>query len=221
MICFHFRIFVVLETTRRQAGGAKAPLWFAFILLSLSYWKQRRVGRHEPCTGCDLLSFYYLCRTGNNGAFAWVLSRNVVICFHFTIFVVLETTLPWNLVKVHPLWFAFILLSLSYWKQPFKNKRLWLFSCDLLSFYYLCRTGNNEAPRARRPPRVVICFHFTIFVVLETTVVRATSTDLPLWFAFILLSLSYWKQPQRKEKKTMSVVICFHPDFDSLRIQWL
>ena len=42
--------------------------------------------------------------------------------------------------------------------------------CDLLSFYYLCRTGNNYIEFHRRPPPVVICFHFTIFVVLETTI---------------------------------------------------
>ena len=67
----------------------------------------------------------------------------VVICFHFTIFVVLETT---------------------------KQKQMAISSsCDLLSFYYLCRTGNNKPERIKRASRVVICFHFTIFVVLETT----------------------------------------------------
>ena len=42
--------------------------------------------------------------------------------------------------------------------------------CDLLSFYYLCRTRNNFATRSKDVLAVVICFHFTIFVVLETTV---------------------------------------------------
>ena len=45
--------------------------------------------------------------------------------------------------------------------------------CDLLSFYYLCRTGNNPGGRRRTRWRVVICFHFTIFVVLETTAWKA------------------------------------------------
>ena len=74
----------------------------------------------------------------------------VVICFHFTIFVVLETTM--------------FLLS------PPEA------SCDLLSFYYLCRTGNNKALLQLIPLRVVICFHFTIFVVLETTTLAAAGT---------------------------------------------
>ena len=43
--------------------------------------------------------------------------------------------------------------------------------CDLLSFYYLCRTRNNQSAFANKPSNVVICFHFTIFVVLGTTTV--------------------------------------------------
>ena len=67
VICFHFTIFVVLETTASRGV--------------------------EVAERCDLLSFYYLCRTGNNCTSAKIIPINVVICFHFTIFVVLETTL--------------------------------------------------------------------------------------------------------------------------------
>ena len=42
-------------------------------------------------------------------------------------------------------------------------------SCDLLSFYYLCRTRNNKNYLIFPNLSVVICFHFTIFVVLGTT----------------------------------------------------
>ena len=38
-------------------------------------------------------------------------------------------------------------------------------------FYYLCRTGNNLISPGTYTGEVVICFHFTIFVVLETTVI--------------------------------------------------
>ena len=169
VICFHFTIFVVLETTRGCDFARFFLLWFAFILLSLSYWKQPlMLLRSCDCvvicfhftifvvlettlstcmvwlSCCDLLSFYYLCRTGNNHPCGGRTHRYVVICFHFTIFVVLETTRRQNFTIIRKLWFAFILLSLSYWKQligyfcaPFPG-------CDLLSFYYLCRTGNNK-----------------------------------------------------------------------------
>ena len=194
MICFHFTIFVVLETTLSNFTTWQLSLWFAFILLSLSYWKQRCRHHFRAKASCDLLSFYYLCRTGNNEELPALLLQGVVICFHFTIFVVLETTpskgtgtpsscdllsfyylcRTGNNGNTPPpvegmLWFAFILLSLSYWKQPPRATPQAATSCDLLSFYYLCRTGNN------------FCL--------------ADICRVLLWFAFILLSLSYWKQP--------------------------
>ena len=168
VICFHFTIFVVLETTRDSERTLPILLWFAFILLSLSYWKQRK--QPKPCATrrCDLLSFYYLCRTGNNEIKSDAEEAS--------------------------LWFAFILLSLSYWKQHFDWNPMQRKGCDLLSFYYLCRTGNNRTGIYSFKLCVVICFHFTIFVVLETTRRAERSGVASLWFAFILLSLSYWKQ---------------------------
>ena len=287
MICFHFTIFVVLETTvaacahpwlqlwfafillslsywKQLCSPTLSPavscdllsfyylcrtgnnliikltecklLWFAFILLSLSYWKQRSPPPAIQGTGCDLLSFYYLCRTGNNVSRLYPARILVVICFHFTIFVVLETTAcftpygyEWVVICFHftifvvlettiflwrllscLLWFAFILLSLSYWKQPWFCSCFTVNSCDLLSFYYLCRTGNNQRKEQYRLTGVVICFHFTIFVVLETTPNSTSYEDITLWFAFILLSLSYWKQQFPFFSIVQLVVICFH-----------
>ena len=194
VICFHFTIFVVLETTWCQNDYWEFALWFAFILLSLSYWKQQNYGYYEKdyvvicfhftifvvlettklnvrdwTARCDLLSFYYLCRTGNNGASSFGSCHTVVICFHFTIFVVLETTAGIIGGADIRLWFAFILLSLSYWKQLVNIYLQYSSRCDLLSFYYLCRTGNNTILIINSNIFVVICFHFTIFVVLETT----------------------------------------------------
>ena len=161
-------------------------LWFAFILLSLSYWKQLKIETAQSCVRCDLLSFYYLCRTGNNPSAPHVRADEM------------------------ELWFAFILLSLSYWKQ-LKNLELTVKNgCDLLSFYYLCRTGNNLMPINCSNNGVVICFHFTIFVVLETTSFNVGRSCRMLWFAFILLSLSYWKQHSTIPCTLSNVVICFH-----------
>ena len=177
-------------------------LWFAFILLYLSYWEQQNSRVHSYIYGCDLLSFYYLCRTGNNNPCCCCCCCRVVICFHFTIFVVLETTFSSPLPPSPPLWFAFILLSLSYWKQRKPPRCTNASGCDLLSFYYLCRTGNNRQSDYNALVSVVICFHFTIFVVLETTNHISLTINDQLWFAFILLSLSYWKQPYLEEYRT-------------------
>ena len=196
VICFHFTIFVVLETTRGRKPTPSAALWFAFILLSLSYWKQPVKAKESHLVSCDLLSFYYLCRTGNNLRAQVYTYIYVVICFHFTIFVVLETTGSLKGTSAGTLWFAFILLSLSYLKQLVRIASSAVSRCDLLSFYYLCRTWNNDGASGFYSFRVVICFHFTIFVVLETTLLLIYSVAISLWFAFILLSLSYLKQPK-------------------------
>ena len=158
MICFHFTIFVVLETTN-----------------SVGFTDKER---------CDLLSFYYLCRTRNNLGSRWLFWTLVVICFHFTIFVVLETTVwGWQGLGVR---------------------------CDLLSFYYLCRTRNNRIQNYTSMNYVVICFHFTIFVVLETTPMKSA----PWPVRCDLLSFYYLCRTRNNLaiQKWMEryVVICFH-----------
>ena len=168
VICFHFPIFVVLTTTPLRGESLD--------------------------TSCDLLSFSYLCRTDNNIPIDYDYVRIVVICFHFPIFVVLTTTILQILRRDIMLWFAFIFLSLSYWQQLFsvsnkhhlvvicfhfpifvvltttaRNCQKTNWSCDLLSFSYLCRTDNNILMKWFLGWIVVICFHFPIFVVLTTT----------------------------------------------------
>ena len=98
-----------------------------------------------------------------------ILDLIVVICFHFSIFEPLETAIFWPLARAYVLWFAFILVSLNHWKQ-----HLFIF----FSFWL-----------------VVICFHFSIFEPLETAVPFEERDLTLLWFAFILVSLNHWKQP--------------------------
>ena len=144
VICFHFTTFAVLETASGKKRWNHSGLWFAFILLPLPYWKQPYHAKGLDYDSCDLLSFYYLCRTGNSLFPLMRMAMYVVICFHFTTFAVLETAVT----KGHP-------------------HRV---SCDLLSFYYLCRTGNSQLSFYDALQQVVICFHFTTFAVLETAI---------------------------------------------------
>ena len=185
-------------------------LWFAFIFLSLSYWQQLYFRYCVVTSCCDLLSFSYLCRTDNNPT-TWVSTTgSVVICFHFPIFVVLTTTTFAKFTQVKTLWFAFIFLSLSYWQQPALRAGFPRRGCDLLSFSYLCRTDNNLCHDRIIHPKVVICFHFPIFVVLTTTPSRRASSR----SRCDLLSFSYLCRTDNNRYKIISrystVVICFH-----------
>ena len=183
-------------------------MWFAFNLLSLTYWKQHKfdtVSRLAVVicfqsiifdilkttletasliqSSCDLLSIYYLWHTENN---------KIVY-----------------LQKKRLLWFAFNLLSLTYWKQHYFLNGQLVNGCDLLSIYYLWHTENNVCPISTLSAVVVICFQSIIFDILKTTHSGTSSAIITLWFAFNLLSLTYWKQPIVHYDNLPHVVICF------------
>ena len=117
VICLQISIFELLNTTRCGDSGCAGWLWFAYKLVSLSYWIQHRQKVHPAIA--------------------------VVICLQISIFELLNTTLHLSSRVAARLWFAYKLVSLSYWIQ---------------------RTPANYS--------------------------QATK----LWFAYKLVSLSYWIQ---------------------------
>ena len=143
-------------------------LWFAFILVSLNHWKQLRPSNIE--------TFF------------------VVICFHFSIFEPLETTTASTTIRIMSLWFAFILVSLNHWKQLFFIRHVFriVVICFHFSIFEPLETTYNYGRRKHYllwfafilvslnhwkqlqiyvtlVILVVICFHFSIFEPLETT----------------------------------------------------
>ena len=106
-----------------------------------------------------------------------------MICFQISIFEPLETTNIALASKQGSLWFAFKLVSLNHWKQLFF--------------------------RIGKPKIVVICFQISIFEPLETTRYPNGDTREVLWFAFKLVSLNHWKQPNVQGMYRARVVICF------------
>ena len=134
MICFHFSIFEPLETVQYDVVISNNKLWFAFILVSLNHWKQSiafcALTGHRLWFAFILVSLNHWKQStnGNNS------KRNVVICFHFSIFEPLETVFIVLQRVCHTLWFAFILVSLNHWKQYGWNVGGRFPRCDLLSF---------------------------------------------------------------------------------------
>ena len=107
VICFQISIFEPLETTKSELRWTSRMLWFAFKLVSLNHWKQRKE---------------WFC-----------FDAFVVICFQISIFEPLETTKRYLFIGILVLWFAFKLVSLNHWKQLTFIESFTLFSCDLLS----------------------------------------------------------------------------------------
>ena len=143
MICFHFSIFEVSETSQLTKRIIYYLLWFAFILVSLKYRKHL-----TPLV-------------------VWPVQ--VVICFHFSIFEVSETSRSVKIITCIKLWFAFILVSLKYRKHQVGLLDIVITGCDLLSCYYLWSIGNIGQSKKECLYLVVICFHFSIFEVSETS----------------------------------------------------
>ena len=142
VICFHFSIFVLLETAHSENQYCLQCcdlLSFQYLCLIGNSWPTM----NTPAVWCcDLLSFQYLCLIGNSHRLKIYLDESVVICFHFSIFVLLETAAMQGLTPPA--------------------------CCDLLSFQYLCLIGNSSFGADGLESVVVICFHFSIFVLLET-----------------------------------------------------
>ena len=82
--------------------------------------------------------------------------------------------------------------------------------CDLLSFHYLCAIRNSRYTLVILFIRVVICFHFIIFVLLGTAVVirypHRPGCDL-LSFHYLCAIRNSSTYPDSLEQ---AVVICFH-----------
>ena len=168
VICFQTYIFVILNTAESKWKQPEAELWFAFKLISLSYWIQRLPLPPPVLHRCDLLSNLYLCHIEYSANGSRFIDRIVVICFQTYIFVILNTaTFPFDL-QSKQLWFAFKLISLSYWIQLTLSTLNQVNRCDLLSNLYLCHieySGHNlNTPYLM----VVICFQTYIFVILNT-----------------------------------------------------
>ena len=158
VICFQISIFEPLETTNVLVIIGKGKLWFAFKLVSLNHWKQRRTCLCAPSRVviCFQISIFEPLETTPHAEprpdpmlwFAFKLvSLNhwkqpisesnilgkVVICFQISIFEPLETTCFYSLSNYHTLWFAFKLVSLNHWKQHAHQWADTVSCCDLLS----------------------------------------------------------------------------------------
>ena len=169
-------------------------MWFAFKLVSLNHWKQPfyefspdeavvicfQISIFEPLKTAQFISFHIATELWfafklvslnhwKQRQYGQIVSHTVVICFQISIFEPLKTAYEWYGKYVYKLWFAFKLVSLNHWKQRY------------------CRERSKN--------RVVICFQISIFEPLKTANRPKIGKDRELWFAFKLVSLNHWKQP--------------------------
>ena len=208
-----------IEYSRPKEATGRIQLWFAFKLISLSYWIQPISMCRSFRMSCDLLSNLYLCHIEYSDWRHEQIDRAVVICFQTYIFVILNTAFLWcsitsaccdllsNLYLCHieysnrhPLsYILFVVICFQTYifvilNTAVTSKERRFCSCDLLSNLYLCHIEYSFRTKQPALLSVVICFQTYIFVILNTAMVLIGLTSMLLWFAFKLISLSYWIQ---------------------------
>ena len=167
-------------------------MWFAFKIVSLTYFIHRSKICKEASARCDLLSKLYLWLTSyinihlRNNAYC------VVICFQNCIFDLLHTSPIFGADYNDELWFAFKIVSLTYFIHLKTlcntNQR----GCDLLSKLYLWLTSYICRYNSSLCDIVVICFQNCIFDLLHTSFDDIFLNEKELWFAFKIVSLTYF-----------------------------
>ena len=184
-------------------------LWFAFKIVSLTYFIHQKNNCQAYVLGCDLLSKLYLWLTSYILSVRLDLSEIVVICFQNCIFDLLHTSPGSFTDDTFMLWFAFKIVSLTYFIHHSKGKGGKLKGCDLLSKLYLWLTSYINDKKQIIKWLVVICFQNCIFDLLHTSSCKCRCGSFVLWFAFKIVSLTYFIHQAILLHLKDCVVICF------------
>ena len=141
---------------------------------------------------CDLLSKLYLWLTSYIQRISTSWRARVVICFQNCIFDLLHTSNRFRFYHVNGLWFAFKIVSLTYFIHLIGASIEASACCDLLSKLYLWLTSYIFLWIDFHFRIVVICFQNCIFDLLHTSILNLSKEVAPLWFAFKIVSLTYF-----------------------------
>ena len=195
--CFHFSVSLGYNTTLIVAPFLALVLWIAFIFQYL--WDTTQLLRRliVGIPRCELLSFFSIFGIQHNKTLKSELRGIVVNCFHFSVSLGYNTTMPVFLLIIPPLWIAFIFQYLWDTTQQEKYLQLDSLSCELLSFFSIFGIQHNFFYDDISGKPVVNCFHFSVSLGYNTTVDEATLIATLLWIAFIFQYL--WDTTQHKK----------------------
>ena len=161
--CFHFSVSLRYNTTYDGYYYCTTKLWIAFIFLYLWDTTQPK--------------------------FIWYNNKTVVNCFHFSVSLRYNTTMPHAKQITVLLWIAFIFLYLWDTTQlPFSSVES-KNCCELLSFFCIFEIQHNDFRPYPLELHVVNCFHFSVSLRYNTTFVVKFYLKFRLWIAFIFLYL--------------------------------
>ena len=138
-----FIIFAVGNNFFKR-GLARSGLWIAFKIYYLCSRKQHFAITAICFVGCELLSKFIIFAVGNNLKTARIFAAAVVNCFQNLLSLQSETTDGDNFWRMCELWIAFKIYYLCSRKQHSVAKRVYHYSCELLSKFIIFAVGNNN-----------------------------------------------------------------------------
>ena len=185
MNCFHLSVSLRYNTTDADVAPAGEPLWIAFIYPYLWDTTQLSAMLSEYRTSCELLSFIRIFEIQHNLGCVIPYSVMVVNCFHLSVSLRYNTTLPKPLRWTLPLWIAFIYPYLWDTTQPYTNYNVFQHRCELLSFIRIFEIQHNDLDVWNVVEKVVNCFHLSVSLRYNTTTGERWHPQSVLWIAFI------------------------------------
>ena len=160
-------------------------LWIAFIFQYLWDTTQPRLQNRDMSFGCELLSFFSIFGIQHNLSFRNLLGCLVVKCFHFSVSLGYNTTFNDSFLLTCQLWIAFIFQYLWDTTQLIGDICNPLYCCELLSFFSIFGIQHNCSAYYCNCDGVVNCFHFSVSLGYNTTLVLNIANTFKLWIAFI------------------------------------
>ena len=183
--CFHFSVSLGYNTTSECCVWSGCMLWIAFIFQYLWDTTQQKFKVWMEFCSCELLSFFSIFGIQHNSFAYRYFSVYVVNCFHFSVSLGYNTTNGGNGGSSIKLWIAFIFQYLWDTTQHTTSAPLAVTRCELLSFFSIFGIQHNCCWLLFFQLCVVNCFHFSVSLGYNTTIVTSMFNSSKLWIAFI------------------------------------
>jgi len=131
--CFQNLYLWLSETAKVFLTNLVALLWIAFKICIFDFQKQRRGGRYDGTTCCELLSKFVSLTFRNSNYYRKYPRRIVVNCFQNLYLWLSETAKVYHMNFLNKLWIAFKICIFDFQKQQMGLGYTERNSCELLS----------------------------------------------------------------------------------------
>ena len=163
MNCLQFFIFTRFFAVSIVNCFLKSRLWIAYNFLSLQGSLQFFIQMEHTNISCELLTIFYLYKVLCSEKFDEPHEKEVVNCLQFFIFTRFFAVVKLAFCITSQLWIAYNFLSLQGSLQSPSRRVVTIFSCELLTIFYLYKVLCSTLSILLYIVIVVNCLQFFIF----------------------------------------------------------